>query len=134
VANFGGEGASGIQATGSLTSYRADAKGNAAALQTMAAKINAPQGVAFDNTGDLWIANSNTNTLLEYTKNELSKASPTPVVTILCNSSGSSNGPGGLIFDRSGNLWVANTSTSTVVEFAKSQLSRGRTRLSTTWP
>jgi sugar lactone lactonase YvrE len=124
VANFGGAGASGTGATGSVTSYRTGATGNAPALRTIAAKINAPQGVVFDRSGNLWVANSNTNTLFEYVKSELAKASPAPLVTISSNSSGSLNGPGGLAFDRSGNLWVANTSVSTVVEYSHSQLAR----------
>ncbi|HTT89691.1 MAG TPA: NHL repeat-containing protein [Acidimicrobiales bacterium] len=124
VANFGGEGASGIQATGSVTSYRPSATGNASALGTFATKINAPQGVAFDASGDLWVANSNTNTLVEYSRAELGKASPAPVVVISSNSSGSLAGPGGLTFDPAGDMWVANTSVSTVVEYTRSQLAR----------
>jgi sugar lactone lactonase YvrE len=124
VANFGGEGATGTGATGSVTSYRAGDKADAAALQTIAKKINAPQGVTFDNSGNLWVANSNTNTLLEYSRSELAKASPTPLVTISSNSSGSLSGPGGLTFDHAGNLWVANTSVSTVVEYGKSELTK----------
>ena len=124
VANFGGEGATGTGATGSITSYRAGDKADAAALQTIAKKINAPQGVTFDNSGNLWVANSNTNTLLEYSRSELAKASPTPLVTISSNSSGSLSGPGGLTFDHAGNLWVANTSVSTVVEYGKSELTK----------
>jgi sugar lactone lactonase YvrE len=124
VANFGGAGASGIEATGSVTSYHLNAAGDARALRTFASKINAPQGVVFDSSGDLWVANSNTNTLFEYTKSELGKASPTPAVTVSSGSSGSLSGPGGLAFDHSGNLWVANTSVSTVVEYSKSQLTK----------
>ena len=124
VANFGGEGSTGLQATGSVTSYHSSAKGNAAALQTIATKINAPQGVAFDRSGDLWVANSNTNTLFEYTKSELGQHDPVPAVTVSSTSSGSLSGPGGLTFDHAGDLWVANTSVSTVVEYAKSQLNK----------
>ena len=124
VANFGGGGATGTAATGSVTSYPGADKGDAGAWQTIATKINAPQGVAFDNSGNLWVANSNTNTLFEYARSALTKASPTPLVTISSNSAGSLSGPGGLSFDRSGNLWVANTSVSTVVEYDKSQLTK----------
>jgi sugar lactone lactonase YvrE len=124
VANFGGEGTTGTGATGSVTSYRPADKGDAAALQTIATRINAPQGVAFDNSGDLWVANSNTNTLFEYSRRELTKVSPTPLVTIASNSSGSLSGPGGMAFDRSGDLWVANTSISTVVEYDKTELAK----------
>ena len=120
----GAKDSTGAQATGSVTSYHNGAKGNAAALQTIATKINAPQGVAFDRSGDLWVANSNTNTLFEYTKSELAKHDPVPAVTISSTSSGSLSGPGGLTFDHAGNLWVANTSVSTVVEYAKSQLNQ----------
>jgi sugar lactone lactonase YvrE len=124
VANYGGMGGSGMAATGSVTSYRPDATGNTHALGTISAKVNAPQGLTFDSSGDLWVANSNTNTVCEYTKSELALASPAPSVTISSDPSGDLNTPGGLAFDSSGDLWVANTGVTTVVEYTRSQLAK----------
>ena len=126
VANYGGTGATGIEATGSVTRYSPGGTGDLRALQTISSKVNAPQGLAFDSSGDLWVANSNTNTLLKYGKGQLAKTSPVPTVTISSSASGSLNGPGGLAFDSSGDLWVANTGVSTVVEYGKSELANIR--------
>ena len=83
VANYGGMGGSGMAATGSVTSYRPDATGNTHALGTISAKVNAPQGLTFDSSGDLWVANTGNNTIDEYTRSELAKSgSPAPSRTI----------------------------------------------------
>ena len=47
VANFGGGGSTGVQATGSVTSYHSGAKGNAAALQTIADEDQRSSGGRF---------------------------------------------------------------------------------------
>jgi sugar lactone lactonase YvrE len=122
IANYGGGGSSGIAATGSVSSFGAGASGDAHPLRTMSAKINAPQGLTFDSSGDLWVTSSNTNTVLEYAKSQLAKAAPVPSIILSSDKSGSLNGPGSLVFDSSGDLWVTNTSVSTVVEFTKNQL------------
>jgi len=122
VANYGAGGSSGIAALGSVSSYHASATGDAHPISTISAKINAPQGLTFDSLGDLWVTSSNTNTVLEYPKSQLAKASPVPGIVLSSGKLGSLNGPGSLVFDSSGDLWVANTSVSTVVEYSKDQL------------
>jgi len=122
VANYGGMGASGIAATGSVTSYLVGESGNVHPLGTISAGLNAPQGLVFDRSGDLWVSGSNTNTIVEFTKATLAQHSPKPSVIISAGRSGNLNGPGGLAFDPSGNLWVANTGVTTVVEYTKTEL------------
>ena len=107
-----------------MSSFRAAAGGDAHPFSTISAKINAPQGLTFDSSGDLWVTSSNTNTVLEYAKSQLAKPAPVPVVILSSGKLGSLNGPGSLVFDLSGDLWVANTSVSTVVEYAKNQLAK----------
>jgi len=124
VANYGGTGSTGIAATGSVTSYRVGKSGDLHPLATISAGVSGPQGVAFDRSGNLWVSNSNTNTLVEFTKAALSQSSPKPVVTISAGPSGNLNGPGGLAFDSAGNLWVANTGVTTVVEYPKAELTK----------
>jgi secreted PhoX family phosphatase len=88
-----------------------------------------PFGVAFDSSGDLWVANYSANSLVEFAPNQLTNGSPTPTATISSGSSGSLEGPDGLAFDRSGDLWVANydevTGADSLVEFAPNQLTTG---------
>ena len=82
-----------------------------------------PISLAFDNSGNLWVANYNwsTGTLEKYTPDQLTTTgSPTPDVTI-----SGVQGPTGLAFDASGNLWVANFnggSSATLAKYTPDQL------------
>src|SRR3984957_7062603 len=93
VANYGGGGSSGIEASGSVSSFRAGAEGDAHPFSTISAKINAPQGLTFDSSGDLWVTSSNANTVLEYAKSQLAKATPVPGVVLSSDKLGSLNDP-----------------------------------------
>ena len=85
-----------------------------------------PSGAAFDAAGDLWVASSASNSVVEYTKAELAGGGDqVPVVTIADDGSNSLNEPIGLDFDAAGNLWVSNFNGNTVVEYAKGQLAAG---------
>jgi IPT/TIG domain len=113
------------QAASTVTSYPLTASGNqspAATLSASAGSLNEPFGQAFDAHGDLWVSSYGGNTVVEYTPSQLAATgAPTPAVTISA-SAGSLNGPDGLAFDAHGDLWVANNSGSTVVEYTPSQL------------
>ena len=69
--------------------------------------LDTPSGLAFDNSGNLYVANSYPNSILRY------------------NSSGQASvfatwgvwQPEGMAFDRSGNLYVANWYDNTIVKF-----------------
>jgi len=77
----------------------------------------------FDATSNLWVADSSTNTIVEYPAAVLgASGTPTPAVSI---TSSALSGPVGLAFDRLGDLWVANTGANTVVEFTAAQLAAG---------
>ncbi len=85
--------------------------------------INGPLGLAFDATGNLWVANGDfsTYTVVAFSPGQLTATgSPIPIITLSANA-GSLNAPGGLAFDASGDLWVSNLGNS-VVEFAASQI------------
>lgn len=82
-----------------------------------------PEGLAFDSSGDLWVSDAANNSLYEFTPSELSSSgTPTPKVTITSDASHSLDGPAGLAFDGSGDLWVANEGNNTLVEYTPSQL------------
>ena len=80
--------------------------------------------IAFDGTGNLWVANGNfsgVNTVVDFTPSQLAASgTPAPTVVLSANS-GSLGNPAGLAFDASGDLWVANVAGS-LVEFTPSQL------------
>ncbi|HXW79948.1 MAG TPA: hypothetical protein VEJ84_10640, partial [Acidimicrobiales bacterium] len=105
---------------GSVTLYRPGASGNAHPEAVITAGIGGPGSLAFDSSGNLWVANI-VGTVTEYDKAELASASPAPTVTL---SSAAFVTPGGLAFDASGDLWVADTGSGEVFEFTKAQLAR----------
>jgi sugar lactone lactonase YvrE len=101
--------------------------GSPAAFVTIAASagsLDGPLGIAFDFNNNLWVANGNGGTVVEFAAGQLAASgTPTPAVT-LRDSVGSIVGPIGIAFDVAGDLWVANGNTghNTVVMFAASQL------------
>ena len=82
--------------------------------------------MAFDSSGDLWVANYNSSTLVEYTPDELATGAPTPAITISPDRSGSLDAPDDLAFDPSGDLWVANYNSNTVVEYSPGRFTQSR--------
>jgi sugar lactone lactonase YvrE len=91
-------------------------------LGATAGSLSDPTGLAFDASGNLWVANTGANTLVGYSASQLaSSGSPKPTVTIGAVS-GSLHAPIGIAFDAGGDLWVANSLGNTVVEFMPSQL------------
>ena len=80
---------------------------------------------AVDSAGNLWIANDNSNTVVELTPGQLATSgSPTPAITL---SGSAFTAPYALAFDAHGNLWVGNNLPSTIVEFTPAQLVAGGT-------
>ena len=117
VANGGanGWGSTGI-GPGSITIYRPGASGDAHPEAVITKGIDGPLGLAFDSSGNLWVANFESS-VVEYSKAELTKPSPTPARTINYRA-------GGVAFDPSGNLWAINWAAATGVEFSKASLAK----------
>jgi sugar lactone lactonase YvrE len=80
-----------------------------------------PNGIAFDAHGNLWVANVNGSTLVEFSPGQLATSgSPTPTVTL---TSGSIVEPFMIAFDAGGNLWFNNPNVdNTLAELSPSQL------------
>jgi sugar lactone lactonase YvrE len=89
-----------------------------------AGSLTGPLGLAFDQSGNLWVSDGNADrdTVVEFAASQLTASgSPTPTVT-LRPSTGTANHLVGLAFDASGDLWVANLTAGTILEFVASQL------------
>jgi sugar lactone lactonase YvrE len=84
--------------------------------------FDGPARIQFDTAGRLWVPNTLTSTVVAIASSSLAvSGTPLPAVT-LTSSNGSLNGPGGVAFDGSGDLWVANSVGSSLVAYTPSQL------------
>ncbi len=82
-----------------------------------------PQFAAFDAAGDLWVSDSAANAIFEFNTGQIGTGagfSGTPHAVFV--NPGALlipfNGPLGIAFDASGNLWVENNGGTTIVEIA----------------
>jgi DNA-binding beta-propeller fold protein YncE len=69
--------------------------------------LNGPTGLAFDSSGNLFVANFNSNTIDEITPGGVSSVFATAGLS----------GPAGLAFDSAGNLYAANFNTSKIEKY-----------------
>jgi sugar lactone lactonase YvrE len=68
--------------------------------------LSVPNGLAFDGSGNLWVANVGNYTIVEFSASQLATSgTPTPAVTL--SSANGFGEPVGLAFDAAANLWVA---------------------------
>jgi len=122
VVAMGGSG-TGLKALGSVTSYGAMATGDSAPGALVSRSMDGPDGLAFDSSGDLWVANSTSDTVVEVPRGQLGKPGPVPGIVISSASGRALSSPSGLAFDSSGDLWVSNEASNTVTELNKQELS-----------
>ncbi len=90
--------------------------------------LHAPSGgLALDSSGNMWVADSDNNRILEFKKPFSTSESASFVIgqtDFTSSSSGVShfNFPHSIAFDSSGNLWVADQGNNRVLEFAAASL------------
>lgn len=89
-----------------------------------AANLTEPTGVAFDAFGDLWVADTGTNRVLEFSPPFVPGMNATLVIgqsrlmSIGHNDTASGlDQPRGVAFDASGDLWVADSGNNRLLEF-----------------
>jgi sugar lactone lactonase YvrE len=83
-----------------------------------------PQGVGIDAHGDVWIADSENNRVLEYVpplKTDMAASLVLGQAVFTTGTAGTTattmNHPTGLAFDSAGDLWVADSSNNRILEF-----------------
>jgi sugar lactone lactonase YvrE len=87
--------------------------------------LSCPYSMAFDSSGNAWVADDCNNHVVEYSAAQLgASGTPTPTDTIGANGESLSS-PDGVAFDAKGNLWVSNDGTNIVVAFTPAQLTAG---------
>jgi sugar lactone lactonase YvrE len=85
------------------------------------------EGIAFDTNHNLWVADADSNTIVEFPAASLKASGTTvPAVTIGATA-GSLDAPVGIGFDDKGNLWVSNFIGDSVVEFSPAQITASGT-------
>ena len=82
-------------------------------LGAFATGLNCPSGMAFDNAGNLYVANSGTNGSL---KNTVVRFDTNGVRSNFAIAGSGLSSPQGLAFDSAGNLYVANSGNGTIVK------------------
>jgi secreted PhoX family phosphatase len=95
--------------------------------------FGAPQGVAFDTGGDLWVLDGGTvtaggtipPTVNEFTTTQLPTLTNSGVTPSVVIGSADFGFPQQLVFDSSGNLWVSDAANNEVFKFATAQLTGG---------
>ncbi|SHO42720.1 NHL repeat protein (modular protein) [Nitrosotalea sinensis] len=100
--------------------------------------LYAPNGLAFDSSGNLWVADAGNNRILKYPSSslstngasatvELGQPSGTAFTSGTANNGGISasslDSPSCLAFDSSGNLWVADADNNRILKYPSSSLS-----------
>ncbi len=94
--------------------------------------LQAPVGIAFDSSGNLWVADTSNNRVLQFTppftinmaatlvlgQPDFDQRPPNDDPITGTISARTFNGPQGLVFDGSGNLWVSDTANNRVLQFS----------------
>lgn len=82
--------------------------------------LNAPEEIAFDKKGNLWVANYTSDTVVKYGAGQLNASgNPAPTVKL---SSAIFDGPTGVAFDSKGELAVMNYNDGAIAKFTAKQL------------
>lgn len=91
---------------------------------TTANRMNLPSAIAFDEKGNMWVTDSLNNRVLEFSYPFSTDQSATLVLgqtafttNFLGVTDNSMNTPYGIIFDKSGNLWITDGNNARVLEY-----------------
>jgi streptogramin lyase len=104
-----------------FTATQLDTSGTPTPVESITGTSPDGDGVsmAFDRSGNLWVQNGGTNTILEYAAAQLDSASPTPVISLTDTAF---NSMYGVAFDTGGNLWIANYGPCEILKYSAAQL------------
>lgn len=76
-----------------------------------------PQQAVFDMAGNLWVSDNGSNAVFEFTPAQPMAGGANVAPNITISSTPKFNGPLGIAFDATGDLWIANNATTTIFEF-----------------
>jgi hypothetical protein len=81
-----------------------------------------PQQAVFDGAGNLWVSDNGSNAIFVFTPAQLAATNRNATPNITINANPAFNGPLGIAFDASGDLFVANNATTTIFAFKAGNL------------
>jgi sugar lactone lactonase YvrE len=90
-------------------------------LSADSGSLDAPDALAFDTDGDLWVANRSNSTVSEYSPGQLLAGGAVTPAGVLSVAGGGAT-LSALAFDNSGDLWTVSTTTSQLFEFTADQV------------
>jgi len=94
----------------------------AVTLSAAAGSLDTPSAVAFDQQGNLWVANTGGNSIVSFARiSQLATGSPAPAEIL--DVPAATGGPSAFAFDNSGDLWVISAATSSLLEYTAQQIS-----------
>ena len=76
--------------------------------------LSSPQGVAIDQSGNVWVANAGNNSVSQFASTGVAVSGTTGY------TSGGISAPYAVAIDQSGNAWIANSGNNTVTELSSS--------------
>ena len=96
----------------------------AVTLSATGSSLAGPRAVAFDQQGNLWVANGTGNTIVSFANaQQTASGSPTPSEIVSIPSA--YGGPFAFAFDNSGDLWALGTAGPNVIEYTAQQIAVG---------
>jgi sugar lactone lactonase YvrE len=105
---------------------RNDSGGASPSAVLVSTALSSAEGLTFDGHGNLWVANCNGHTIVEFTPAQLAAAgTQTPAVTITGGSY--VDCPWSVTFDSVGNAWVTDLHNPHLVRYSAAQLTTSAT-------
>jgi sugar lactone lactonase YvrE len=94
-------------------------------LTSDSGSLNGPSGLAFDELGDLWVANSVGGTIVAFNSSQIASSArgTVPYETLFLPSTTAA--PTAIAFDNSGDLWTNSTTGAAIFEYTGTQLAAG---------
>ena len=108
-----------------LVEFPGKLKSNKARTINDSANLDGASTIAFHG-GNLWVTNFNSSQIVEFappnkTKKSKKNISPSPLVIITQDTGGNLDGPEGIVFDASGNMWVGAEDGQKILVYTPAQ-------------